>query len=81
MTRMLDRLEHKELVKRQRSDTDRRVVNLALTDKGHEAATAIPPVLRDELARHLRDFSDQETDLLICMLQRMLDNGADAENG
>jgi len=76
MTRMLDRLEHKELVKRHRSDTDRRVVNLALTDKGREAAAAIPPVLRDELARHLHDFSDQETDLLICMLQRMLDNGA-----
>ena len=76
MTRMLDRLEHKELVKRHRSDADRRVVHLALTDKGHEAAAAIPPVLRDELARHLQDFSDQETDLLICMLQRMLDNGS-----
>lgn len=76
MTRMLDRLELKELVKRQRSETDRRVVNLALTEKGHEAAAAIPPVLRDELARHLHDFSDHETDLLICMLQRMLDNGS-----
>lgn len=76
MTRMLDRLEHKDLVKRQRSDTDRRVVKLALTDKGHEAAAAIPPVVRDELARHLQDFSDHETDLLTCMLQRMLDNAA-----
>lgn len=76
MTRMLDRLEHKELVRRQRSESDRRVVHLALTDKGREAAAAMPPVLRDELARHLHDFSDQETSLLISMLQRMLDNGA-----
>lgn len=75
MTRMLDRLEHKELVKRQRSESDRRVVNLALTDKGRETAAAIPPVLRDELARHLQDFSAAETTLLISMLQRMLDNG------
>src|SRR5690606_31445035 len=45
MTRMLDRLEQKQLVQRQRNDSDRRVVNLALTDKGREAAAAIPPVV------------------------------------
>lgn len=76
MTRMLDRLEAKELVRRQRSETDRRVVHLALTDKGRETAAAIPPVAREELGRHLKDFSEQETRLLISMLQRMLDNGA-----
>ena len=76
MTRMLDRLEAKELVRRQRSETDRRVVHLALTDKGRETAAAIPPVAREELGRHLKDFSEQETQLLISMLQRMLDNGA-----
>src|SRR5688572_23064084 len=37
MTRMLDRLEQKQLLQRQRSDSDRRVVNLALTGKGSEA--------------------------------------------
>jgi DNA-binding MarR family transcriptional regulator len=76
MTRMLDRLEAKDLVRRQRSGTDRRVVHLSLTDKGRESAAALPPVLHEELARHLQDFTDQEKDLLISMLQRMLDNGA-----
>jgi DNA-binding MarR family transcriptional regulator len=76
MTRMLDRLEQKQLLQRQRSDTDRRVVNLALTDKGREAAAAIPPVIRDELSRHLHDFSTEETQLLVSMLNRMLENGA-----
>lgn len=76
MTRMLDRLEAKELVKRQRSESDRRVVHLALTDKGREAAAAIPPMVREELTRYLKDFSEDETRLLISMLQRMLDNGA-----
>nr|PZN61860.1 MAG: MarR family transcriptional regulator [Pseudomonadota bacterium] len=75
MTRMLDRLEAKGLVRRHRSETDRRVVHLSLTDKGRESAAALPPVLREELARHLKDFTDQETELLISMLQRMLDNG------
>lgn len=76
MTRMLDRLEAKGLVRRHRSEADRRVVNLALTDKGREAAGAIPPVIRQELARHLKDFPEPEIALLTNMLQRMLDNGS-----
>lgn len=76
MTRMLDRLEQKHLLVRSRSEADRRVVHLALTDKGREAAAAIPPVIRDELARHLQDFSGSETELLVSMLNRMLQNGA-----
>jgi DNA-binding MarR family transcriptional regulator len=76
MTRMLDRLEAKDLVRRQRSESDRRVVHLCLTDKGRESAAALVPVLREELARHLKDFTDQETELLVSMLQRMLDNGS-----
>jgi DNA-binding MarR family transcriptional regulator len=76
MTRMLDRLEQKQLVQRQRSEADRRLVHLTLTQKGLEAAAAIPPVIREELSRHLQDFSPQETELLIRMLERMLANGA-----
>lgn len=76
MTRMLDRLEQKQLLQRQRSDSDRRLVHLALTDKGREAAAAIPPVIRDELSRHLQDFSEDEIELLVGMLNRMLRNGA-----
>lgn len=76
MTRMLDRLEQKHLLVRSRSEADRRVVHLALTDKGREAAAAIPPVIRDELSRHLQDFSRSETELLVSMLNRMLQNGA-----
>src|SRR5262245_44307906 len=42
MTRMLDRLEEKQLLRRQRSEADRRVVHLTLTRKGRETATEIP---------------------------------------
>ncbi|HWL62457.1 MAG TPA: MarR family transcriptional regulator [Steroidobacteraceae bacterium] len=81
MTRMLDRLEQKQLLQRQRSESDRRVVNLTLTDKGREAAAAIPPVIRDELSRHLQDFSEAEIGLLESMLNRMLRNGREADRG
>jgi len=76
MTRMLDRLEQKQLLQRQRNDSDRRVVNLCLSDKGRGLATQIPQLVRDELQRHLQDFSAQELQALNGLLTRMVDNGA-----
>lgn len=74
MTRMLDRLEQKQLLLRSRNDADRRVVNLSLTDKGRESAAGIPALLREELQRHLHGFSMQDQQLLIVLLTRMLEN-------
>lgn len=75
MTRALDRLEAKGLVARQRSTTDRRVVQLALTPEGQAAAAKVPPVLADVLNGHLSDFSPDEWQLLLRLLRRMLANG------
>lgn len=75
MTRMLDRLEQKQLLQRQRSGADRRMVNLMLTDKGGAAAAEIPLLVREELLRHLKDFSPHELQLLTALLTRMLGNG------
>jgi DNA-binding MarR family transcriptional regulator len=74
MTRMLDRLEEKQLVQRQRSDADRRVVNLNLTAKGRDAAAEIPQLLGEELRRHLSGFSANELKTLTTLLTRMLGN-------
>ncbi len=79
MTRMLDRLEQKQLLQRQRSDSDRRVVHLALTAKGREAAAQIPQVLREELQRHLEGFSPVEFTALTKLLTRMLGNAEAAK--
>lgn len=75
MTRMLDRLEEKQLVERRRSDTDRRVVHIALTEKGLAVANEIQPLLNAELERHLRGLSEQEIGTLVDLLTRMLQNG------
>jgi DNA-binding MarR family transcriptional regulator len=75
MTRMLDRLEEKQLVRRRRSDDDRRVVHLELTDKGRRAGDEIQPLINAELKRHLRGFSDKEISTLTDFLRRMLENG------
>lgn len=76
MTRMLDRLEQKQLLRRLRSDADRRVVNLELTDKGRAVAEEIPLLVREELHRSLRDITPQEQETLVRLLTQMLDNNA-----
>ena len=75
MTRALDRLEAKGLVARERSTTDRRVVQLALTPEGDKVAAQVPPVLADVLNGHLSDFTHDEWQLLLRLLRRMLANG------
>jgi DNA-binding MarR family transcriptional regulator len=42
VTGIIDRMERERLVERQRSDEDRRVVHIALTDKGRALASEIP---------------------------------------
>jgi DNA-binding MarR family transcriptional regulator len=75
MTRMLDRLEKKQLCKRVRSTDDRRVVQVELTPQGTAAITEVPAVLADVLNAHLAGFSKTEWQALKGYLQRLVDNG------
>jgi DNA-binding MarR family transcriptional regulator len=75
MTRMLDRLEKKQLCKRVRSTDDRRVVQVELTPQGAEAITEVPAVLADVLNAHLAGFSKTEWQALKGYLLRLVDNG------
>ena len=75
VTRALDRIEAKGLLRRERSTTDRRVVHLVLTDEGRAVAQQVPQVLCRVLNGHLKGFSHQESAQLFSMLQRMLANG------
>ena len=76
MTRMLDRLEAKGFVSRNRSDEDRRVVRVELTKAGHQIVKLIPPTICSVLNSHLRGFSEQEFETLKDLLRRFLANGA-----
>ncbi|MDO9165266.1 MAG: MarR family transcriptional regulator [Rhodoferax sp.] len=74
MTRLLDRLEAKDLCRRVRSVEDRRVVNIELTDAGREAARGIPAVLCQIQNAHLAGFSVEEFQTFKGFLNRILDN-------
>ena len=74
MTRLLDRLESKGLVRRVRSQADRRVVNIELSPEGRLAAQGIPDILSRVQNTHLAGFSQEEFDLLKHFLNRILTN-------
>jgi DNA-binding MarR family transcriptional regulator len=75
MTRLLDRLEEKGWIRRERSKDDRRVVRLQLTSAGREAL----PRLQDSAAlvvqRMLTGFNAAEVRDLRGFLSRMIENG------
>ena len=72
MTRLLDRLEAKQLCRRVRSVDDRRVVHIELTPAGVAAAEQIPAVLSRVQNTHLAGFSQAEWHTLKGLLRRVL---------
>lgn len=75
ITRMLDRLEAKGFLRRERIPEDRRVVKVVLTDAGHALADQIMPIIADVLNQHLQGFSEDEIRMLLALLKRMIANG------
>jgi DNA-binding MarR family transcriptional regulator len=74
MTRMLDRLEAKGLLCRTRSSSDRRVVELTLTDTGRAATERIPYNLSRAYNAQLAGFTADEFTLLKGLLRRLIQN-------
>ncbi len=75
MTRTLDRLQAKGLLRRVRSHDDRRVWTLELTAAGARAAASIPAELARANNLHLAGFDRQEFEQLHAYLMRMIENG------
>lgn len=74
MTRLLDRMEKKHLVRRERSSADRRVVCIALTPEGKALAERLPTVICGVYNRALAGFSADEWAQLQALLRRLVAN-------
>lgn len=76
MTRMVDRLEHKGLIRRSRHPEDRRVVYIELTEEGLRAFPRMKSISMGVMNQFLRGFSQAEARQLESFLTRMLENAA-----
>lgn len=74
MTRMLDRLEDKGLIRRLRSCDDRRAIHLELTEAGHALYPQLPAVSVAVHNHMLKGFSADEVDQLKASLRKILAN-------
>jgi DNA-binding MarR family transcriptional regulator len=75
MTRLLDRLEEKGWIGRERSKDDRRVVRLRVTSAGREALSRLQDSAARVVQSMLTGFSAAEVRDLRGFLNRMIDNG------
>jgi DNA-binding MarR family transcriptional regulator len=74
MTRMIDRLQQKGLVRRVPHPEDRRAMNLELTVAGKALFPQLVAVKDRVQAQFLRGFSEDDAKLLESLLYRMLGN-------
>ena len=74
MTRMLDRLEAKGLIRRSRSAQDRRLMHLELTEEGRTAYPRMREMSMQVANRFLHGFTKAEARQLEGFLHRMLEN-------
>ncbi len=71
-TRMIDVLEGRGLLVRDRGGVDRRVVHLAITPAGEEAVVSLQHHVVDAWNEVLSDFGQAEVDTVIAGLVRLL---------
>ena len=68
---ILERLEGKVLVRRERSKEDKRRVINELTPAGEAAVDKAPPLLQERFVRELSNLEDWEQTLILSTLQRV----------
>ena len=80
LTRLVDQMVERGLVLRTRSESDRRVVRLALTARGSSLVETLAPKVMHFWNRLLSGFSHEEVDTLIDLLTRLV-LAADSKQG
>ena len=78
---MIDRIEifgiiHKvdNQIKRESIPTDKRINKIVLTEEGRKKYEEVDADLKEYKHQLLKDFSDEEIDLVYSMLQKISDN-------
>ncbi|MEQ5835429.1 MarR family transcriptional regulator [Marinobacter sp. R17] len=71
VTTILDRLEHRKLVYRVRSTTDKRKVHAHLTEDGAELLAQAPQPLQEDFIQKFQSLHEWEQSMIVASLQRV----------
>lgn len=71
VTTIMDRLEKRDLIYRERSKEDKRKVHAYLTETGTNILKGAPMPLQDQFARQFNDLQQWEKTMIIAALQRI----------
>lgn len=71
VTTIIDRLEKRNLVFRERSEQDKRKVHACLSDDAREMLKTSPVPLQEHFAKQFSDLQDWEQTMIISALQRV----------
>ena len=74
LTGVLDRMEERGLIRRERDSRDRRVWRIWLTDAGRELETVLPPLATQFKDRAMQGFSPEERQLFSRLLDLAIAN-------
>ena len=73
MVGILDRLESRERIARERSTQDRRVVLVCITEEGRALLARAPSPLQDRLAQGLAELPEKEQIVLARSVERIVE--------
>jgi DNA-binding MarR family transcriptional regulator len=71
MTHLIDRLESLEIAHRQPDTSDRRIINVVLSDKGCRIVEELDLVIHESVAENLACLSDEELEELSVSLRKL----------
>jgi DNA-binding MarR family transcriptional regulator len=72
VTGILERMEKRELVTRQRSDSDRRRVLVQATETGKLLLETAPPLMQEAFVERFSSLHDWEQTMILSSLQRLV---------
>ncbi len=74
LTGVVDRMEERQLVIRERNLSDRRVVQIWLTEEGKQLMKVLPPIGAATIEKATKDISKIEQDMILKILDRIAQN-------
>ena len=74
LTGVVDRMEQRNLVYRQRDERDRRIVRIWLTEEGKKLMSVLPPLGEKTIILATEDISEAEQKAVLQLLDRIISN-------